>query len=112
VFEKGNKLGGRKRGSKNRETLIREQAQAQADAEALEKQLSEIESKEMPKDFMLRAMRSSALSYEQRFAAAKAVAQYCHPQLQAIAHQHLDVDGKRDCARNQRADHAGASRGT
>jgi hypothetical protein len=93
-FEKGNKISpGRKPGSKNRETLIREHAQAQADAAALEGQLNEIESKETPLEFMLRAMRSTALSYEQRFAASRAAAPYYHPQLQAIAHKHMDLDG-------------------
>jgi hypothetical protein len=39
-------------------------------------------------------MRSRALTFEQRFAAAYSVAPYCHPQLQAIAHQMLDGKGR------------------
>src|SRR6516225_167557 len=90
LFVKGGPGGpGRPRGRKDDATIAREKAQAEADA----KKLEDIESTEMPKDFMLRAMRSTKLTYEQRMAAAKAAAPFCHPYLQAIAHKHMDVDG-------------------
>ena len=59
----------------------------------LQAMLPEAGGHDMPKEFMLRIMRCGALSLEMRFAAARSVAQYCHPQLQAMAHQILDSSG-------------------
>ena len=94
MFEKGNTFGkGRKKGSKNRATIAKEHVEAQVAAAALEAQIDDIEAKQMPLDFLLRAMRSRNLLWEQRFAAARSAAPYCHPQLQATAHVHLNPDG-------------------
>jgi hypothetical protein len=41
---------------------------------------------EIPKEYMLRIMREHTLELDQRFAAAKAVAPYCHPQLASVHH--------------------------
>jgi hypothetical protein len=43
----------------------------------------------MPLDYMLRRMRNPDLLEHERFAAAWRAAPYVHPQLQAIAHQHM-----------------------
>jgi hypothetical protein len=48
----------------------------------------------MPLDFILRTMRNPDLDRHERFQAAVRAAPYCHPQLQAVAHQHLGADGK------------------
>jgi hypothetical protein len=42
---------------------------------------------------MLRRMRDTGMSEPERFAAARSSAQYMHPQLQAIAHKHVDASG-------------------
>jgi hypothetical protein len=60
-------------------------------SEKLEAEKDALEAEMMPVDFMLRAMRSKDLLYEQRFAAARAAAPYCHPQLQAVAHWFRDT---------------------
>lgn len=49
--------------------------------------------KTMPLDFMLRTMRNPDLDRHERFQAAARAAPYCHPQLQAVAFQHLDPSG-------------------
>jgi hypothetical protein len=67
---------GRKKGVKTRETLVREAAEAQAAQAKLEAEKDALEAEMMPVDFMLRAMRSNDLLYEQRFAAARAAAPY------------------------------------
>jgi hypothetical protein len=47
----------------------------------------------MPLQYMLRIMRNVDLDPHVRFQAAARAAPYVHPQLQAIAHQHLDQAG-------------------
>jgi hypothetical protein len=49
--------------------------------------------KTMPLEYMLRRMRNPDLDPAERFIAATRAAPYVHPQLQAIAHQHLGPDG-------------------
>ena len=66
--------------------------EAAAEQERL-KQSAEYESTLSPLDFMLRRMRNTEMSEPERFAAARSAAQYMHPQLQAIAHQHVDASG-------------------
>jgi hypothetical protein len=75
----GKKTGGRRKGTPNRRT-----AELRAEMVA---------SGEMPLDHLLRIMRSPGEPAATRFAAAKAAAPYCHPQLQAIAVRNLGVDG-------------------
>ena len=48
----------------------------------------------MPLDYMLRIMRDPDLDPARRDVMARSAAPMCHPQLQAIAHKHLDVYGK------------------
>jgi hypothetical protein len=48
---------------------------------------------EMPLDHMLRVMRDPTTEPHRRDAMAKAAAPYCHPQMQAIAHKHMNADG-------------------
>ena len=64
----------------------REARERQEREEEFERSLS-------PLDYMLRRMRDTGMSEPERFAAARSAAQYMHPQLQAIAHQHLDNAG-------------------
>jgi hypothetical protein len=54
---------------------------------------AEIESDLMPLEFMLRRMRDPGMNEADRFAAARSSAPYCHAQLQAIAHKHMDAAG-------------------
>jgi hypothetical protein len=78
----GNKVGlvGRMTRAKRAEAKIREMENA-------------LESGEQPLDFLLRIMRDRREPGSTRFMAAKAAAPYCHPQLQAVAHRHLNADG-------------------
>jgi hypothetical protein len=46
----------------------------------------------LPLEYMLRVMRDPDAEPSRRKAIAKAAASY-HPQLQAVAHQHLNTDG-------------------
>jgi hypothetical protein len=48
----------------------------------------------MPLDYMLRIMRDPVIDPARRDAMARASAPMCHPQLQAVAHQHLDAKGR------------------
>ncbi len=75
---------GRKKGTPNRETVEKRIALANAEA---------IQSTEMPKDYMLRVMRNPLVDEGRRDMMARACAQYCHPQLQAVAHKHVDAQG-------------------
>jgi hypothetical protein len=59
----------------------------------LEELENSLENGEMPLDFMLRIMRDRREPGSTRFLAAKAAAPYCHAQLQAVAHKHLNADG-------------------
>jgi hypothetical protein len=60
----------------------------------LEELENSLKDNEMPLDMMLRVMRNREEPMSTRFAAAKAAAPYCHPQLQAIAVRNLGQDGK------------------
>jgi hypothetical protein len=68
----GERRGGRQKGTKNRRTAEIEAAVA---ATGL-----------TPKEYMLKIMRDDTLELDQRFAAAKAVAPYCHSQLASVHH--------------------------
>ena len=46
-----------------------------------------------PLDYMLQVMRDPTASEARRDMMAKAAAPYRHPQLQAVAHKHLNADG-------------------
>ena len=46
-----------------------------------------------PLDYMLAVMRDPSASEARRDMMAKAAAPYRHPQLQAVAHKHLNADG-------------------
>ena len=79
---------GRKKGTPNRKTLermAREDAAKLLEAKAVENDL--------PLDHMLRVMRDPTTEPHRRDAMAKAAAPYVHPQLQAVAHRHLDAKG-------------------
>ena len=66
-----------------READEREKAlQAQIDAD-----------KTTPLEFMLRTMKNPDLDRHERFQAAARAAPYMHPQLQAVAHKHMDAAG-------------------
>ena len=82
--------GGRTKGSRNKATVARNEAEDKA-----EKELREQIDKDttLPLQFMLRKMRNPQETAGDRFAAARAAAPYCHPQLTAIAHRHLDAAG-------------------
>jgi hypothetical protein len=80
----GRKTGGRKKGVRNkRKSVLAAQAEA-ADAVA---------TGEEPIDYMLRVMNDPTVEHSRRDAMAKAAAPYRHPQLQAVAHKHLNADG-------------------
>jgi hypothetical protein len=85
---------GRKRGTKNVATLEKELLQAESRMQQMEERNIASQSDEMPLDFLLRRMRNPAFSPTERFLAARAAAPYCHAQLQAHAHKHLDAAGK------------------
>jgi len=92
-FVKGYKGGPGKKRGKTRETIERELAEAAAVAAKLQARIDDADKELTPLDFMLRTLRSREFTYEQRFAASRAAAPYMHPQLQAIAHRHLDAAG-------------------
>jgi hypothetical protein len=48
---------------------------------------------EEPIEYMLKIMRDPSVEPARRDAMAKAAAPYRHPQLQALAHKHLNADG-------------------
>ena len=80
---------GRKKGTPNRKTLermAREDAAKLLEAKALENDL--------PLDHMLRVMRDPTVEPHRRDAMAKAAAPYVHPTLAAVAHKHLDAQGR------------------
>jgi hypothetical protein len=77
---KRTRFPGRPVGSKSRTTLVREAAEAAAQAK-FEAEVDAIESEEMPLEFMLRPCGARRCCFEVRFAAAKAAALYCLPQL-------------------------------
>ena len=82
---------GGKRGVR-KSTVAYHQAQAK-EAEERRQREEEFERSLSPLDYMLRRMRDTGMSEPERFAAARSAAQYMHPQLLAIAHQHLDNAG-------------------
>jgi hypothetical protein len=86
-FLKGHpKTGGRTKGTPNRKTVEKRLAEEQA-----RKISSDLE----PLEYMLEVMRDPTADQTRRdmMAMAKAAAPYRHPQLQAIAHKHLNADG-------------------
>jgi hypothetical protein len=68
---KGEKTGGRQKGSRNKATLIAEEAA----------RVALMNPGALPLDYMLAIMRDDAQSINRRIAAAKAAAPYCHPRL-------------------------------
>jgi hypothetical protein len=73
-------------------TVERNQREAK---EAEKRRQREIEknSNLTPLEYMLARMRDPGMTESERFAAARSSAQYMHPQLQAIAHRHVDALG-------------------
>jgi hypothetical protein len=78
----GERRGGRKKGTPNKATT---EASIQAEIAA---------SGEKPLDYMLRVMRDPTTEPHRRDAMAKAAAPYVHPTLAAVAHKHLDAQGR------------------
>ena len=78
----GERRGGRQKGTPNRATTA---ASIQAEIAA---------SGEKPLDYMLRVMRDETAEPIRRDAMAKAAAPYVHPTLAAVAHKHLDAQGR------------------
>ena len=76
----GKKTGGRRKGTPNRRT-----AEMRAKMAA---------SGEMPLAYMMRIMRDPTTEPHRRDAMAKAAAPYVHPTLAAVAHKHLDAQGR------------------
>jgi hypothetical protein len=76
----GKKTGGRRKGTPNRRT-----AEMRAEMTA---------SGEMPLAYMMRIMRDPTTEPHRRDAMAKAAAPYVHPTLAAVAHKHLDAEGR------------------
>lgn len=75
----GKKTGGRKKGTPNKSTLVRNQEIAAGG--------------ELPLDYMLRVMRDQTYPHERRDEMAKAAAPYVHPRLSSST---LNVNRKRD----------------
>jgi hypothetical protein len=72
----GKKTGGRRKGTPNKATALRQEAIA---ASGL-----------APLAYLLSVLRNEQESYERRFEAAKAAAPYVHPKLAAIEHAGKD----------------------
>jgi hypothetical protein len=70
---KGERRGGRKRGTPNKSSIAQVRAAAAGGAD-------------LPLDLMLRIMRDKAESIERRLAAAIAAAPYCHRRLASLQH--------------------------
>jgi hypothetical protein len=86
----GRKTGGRRRGTPNRikkppALMVEAQAEVAAAISANEAL--------QPLDYMLQVMRDPTASEARRDMMAKAAAPYRHPQLQAVAHKHMNADG-------------------
>ena len=90
-FDPRRHVGGKPTGP-HKATIERNQAEAREARERQERE-EEFERSLSPLDFMLRRMRDTKMSEPERFAAARSSAQYMHPQLQAIAHKHVDASG-------------------
>jgi len=93
-FQKGVDDPRRYRGGAQRGPKKAELKQRRAEDERA-KQIAENDTT-MPLDYLLRRMRNTDLLEHERFAAAVRAAPYCHAQLQAIAHKHLDASGNPD----------------
>ena len=81
----GRKTGGRKKGTPNKKPSV---LAAQAEAT-----VAVADGEETPIDYMLRIMNDPTVEPARRDAMAKAAAPYRHPQLQAVAHKHMNDDG-------------------
>jgi hypothetical protein len=81
---RGLKTGGRKKGTPNKRTSVRAAQAEAADAVA---------GGEEPIQYMLSIMNDPTVEHSRRDAMAKAAAPFRHPQLQAVAHKHLNADG-------------------
>ena len=76
----GKKTGGRRKGTPNRRTA--------------EMRVEMAASGEMPLAYMMRIMRDPTTEPHRRDAMAKAAAPYVHPTVAAVAHKHLDAQGR------------------
>ena len=76
----GKKTGGRRKGTPNRKTA--------------EMRAEMVATGEMPLAYMMRIMRDPTTEPHRRDAMAKAAAPYVHPTLAAVAHKHLDAQGR------------------
>jgi hypothetical protein len=72
------KGAGRKPGSRNKATMMRESFKQAVSKEAMDAGM-------LPVDFMLSMMRNEEMSIDTRFQAAKEAAPYVHPKAQMVA---------------------------
>jgi hypothetical protein len=86
----GRKTGGRKKGTPNK---IKKPPALLAEAQAEVAAAVSANEGLQPLDYMLAVMRDPTASEARRDMMAKAAAPYRHPQLQAVAHKHLNADG-------------------
>jgi hypothetical protein len=86
----GRKTGGRKKGTPNK---IKKPPALMAEAQAEVAAAVSANEGLQPLDYMLQVMRDPTVSEARRDMMAKAAAPYRHPQLQAVAHKHLNADG-------------------
>jgi hypothetical protein len=86
----GRKTGGRKKGTPNK---IKKPPALMAEAQAEVAAAVSANEGLQPLDYMLQVMRDPTASEARRDMMAKAAAPYRHPQLQAVAHKHLNTDG-------------------
>jgi hypothetical protein len=84
------KTGGRKKGTPNK---IKKPPALMAEAQAEVAAAVSANEGLQPLDYMLAVMRDPTASEARRDMMAKAAALYRHPQLQAVAHKHLNADG-------------------
>jgi hypothetical protein len=82
---RGRKTGGRKKGTPNKRASV---LAAQAEAAVA------VSPGEEPIQYMLRIMNDPTVEVARRDTMARAAAPYRHPQLQAVAHKHLDAEGR------------------
>jgi hypothetical protein len=69
------RMGGRQKGSRNKATLVAEEAA----------RVALMNPGTLPLDYMLAIMRDAAQPVNRRIAAAKAAAPYCHPRLSPVS---------------------------
>jgi hypothetical protein len=86
----GRKTGGRKKGTPNK---IKKPPALMAEAQAEVAAAVSANEGLQPLEYMLAVMRDPTASEARRDMMAKAAAPYRHPQLQAVAHKHLNADG-------------------